>query len=101
MKFSDTKSDKKWELPQHYPSLKPYERAQVRNQYVKEQDGLCHYCAEPLSGSPSTNYTLDMRRFPRNFLRYPIHLHHCHQTGLTLGAVHALCNGILWEVHGE
>jgi hypothetical protein len=28
-------------------------------------------------------------------------LHHCHQTGLTIGAVHAKCNAVLWQYHGE
>lgn len=101
MKFSDTKSDKKWALPQHYPSLTQYERAQVRRQYVKEQGNTCYYCKGRLDQKPKTNHTLDPSLFPKNFLDNPIHLHHCHQTGLTLGAVHAHCNGVLWEYHGE
>jgi hypothetical protein len=35
------------------------------------------------------------------FLKYPIHLHHDHNTGMTIGAVHARCNAILWQYHGE
>ena len=32
---------------------------------------------------------------------HPIHLHHDHDTDLTIGAVHAYCNAILWEYHNE
>lgn len=32
---------------------------------------------------------------------YPVHLHHDHKTGLTIGAVHAKCNAVLWQYYGE
>jgi hypothetical protein len=39
--------------------------------------------------------------FPELFLKYPVHLHHSHVTGLTIGAVHAYCNAVLWVYHDE
>ena len=101
MKFSDCKSPKVWKLPVYYDKLTPAERREVRLQYVSEQRGYCYYCKTELSRKPTLNYSLDMDLFPKDFLKHPIHLHHCHNTGLTLGAVHALCNGILWHYHGE
>ncbi|AGI61771.1 hypothetical protein VCO139_0016 [Vibrio phage VCO139] len=42
-----------------------------------------------------------MKLFPKNMFQYPIHLHHDHNTGMTIGAVHARCNAVLWEYYGE
>ena len=39
--------------------------------------------------------------FPPNFFKWPVHLHHSHDTGMTIGAVHARCNAVLWQYHGE
>jgi hypothetical protein len=39
--------------------------------------------------------------FPPNFFKYPVHLHHDHNTGMTIGAVHAYCNAVLFQYHGE
>jgi hypothetical protein len=47
----------------------------------------------------STEIDLDL--FPDGFLRYPIHLHHNHETGMTIGAVHSRCNAVLWQYEGE
>jgi hypothetical protein len=44
---------------------------------------------------------VDLKLFPRGFLSNPVHLHHCHTTGLTIGAVHSRCNAILWQHHGQ
>lgn len=93
-----------YNLPQKYHALEWWERRDVRNQYVEEQNGACCHCGAPLSGHPSdilASKKLNMRLFPRNFLKHPVHLHHCHDTGLTIGAVHAHCNGVLWQYHGE
>ena len=91
-------------LPVKYDELTPGERAAVRAEYVRKQKGYCYYCKAPLHDEPisrvkrrAINWTL----FPLGFLKYPIHLHHDHKTGLTLGAVHAKCNAYLWEVHRE
>jgi hypothetical protein len=39
--------------------------------------------------------------FPKNFLKWPVHLHHSHDTGMTIGAVHSYCNAVLWQYHNE
>jgi hypothetical protein len=90
--------------PQDYELLTQAERAQLRARYVEDQGGNCHHCGASLSGEPTKEMRgkrIDWRRFPPNFLRHPVHLHHSHRTGMTIGAVHALCNAILWQYHGE
>lgn len=93
-----------WDLPVNYSNLHWKERREVRKQYVSEQFGNCAHCKELLSGKPSTEVMmkkLNLGLFPEGFLENPIHLHHCHKTGMTIGAVHAYCNGVLWQYHGE
>lgn len=95
-----------WKLPQDYRALKQPQRREVRMQYVAAQDGKCSHCMKSLNGAPApivSSLKIDWRRFPggENFLRHPVHLHHCHKTGLTIGAVHAYCNAVLWQYHGE
>jgi len=91
-------------LPIDYESATWQERREARNQYIEEQDGKCYYCQSPLNGIPSpaiaikkVNNTL----FPENFFKWPVHLHHSHDTGLTFGAVHSHCNAVLWEYDEE
>lgn len=91
-------------LPAHYKLLSQRERAQVRQQYIKLQDGFCWFCKDKLDGPANAGIRskkLNMRLFPKGFLDNPIHLHHDHNTGLTIGAVHAYCNGYLWQYLGE
>jgi hypothetical protein len=91
-------------LPVIYKDIPPNERWRIRNEYVTLQNGLCKHCNSPLSEDPPEeilNKKLNMKLFPPNFLKYPVHLHHCHETGLTIGAVHCYCNGVLWQYHGE
>lgn len=95
-----------WNLPQDYRKLKQAQRREVRLQYVIDQDGKCSHCGTDLQGQPRSDmYSRPIRwsLFPggENFLRHPIHLHHDHKTGMTIGAVHALCNAVLWQYHGE
>ena len=92
------------ELPVNYDSLKQKERRVVREEYVRIQEGLCQHCNQPLKGEPSQEIMeayIHMPLFPKGFLRHPIHLHHDHNTGMTIGAVHARCNAHLWQYHGE
>jgi hypothetical protein len=93
-----------YNLPVNYNALHFSERRLVREQYIHLQGGKCHYCGNPLSGEP-TNTVLSRRinksLFPVTFFKYPVHLHHCHKTGLTIGAVHNTCNAVLWQYHGE
>lgn len=91
-------------LPVNYDKLKIPERKEIREEYVRLQKGLCWLCKEPLNGDPAKevfNANLNLRLFPDNFLKHPIHLHHNHTTGLTIGTVHAKCNGVMWQYHGE
>lgn len=92
-----------WKLPVNYDKLHWTERREVRDQYVAEQEGKCYYCKCPLNRRPPecVKRPIDWGLFPANFLRYPVHLHHCHDTGMTIGAVHAYCNAVLWQYHGE
>lgn len=93
-----------YNLPVEYDKLPPSEKRLVRLQYIKEQGGNCYYCAKPLANvAPKevTSKRINWRYFPPNFLKYPVHLHHDHRTGLTLGAVHNYCNAVLWQYHGE
>lgn len=94
----------KMKLPVNYNEITPRTRAKVRLQYSEEQNGKCYYCESDLTGNPSimamiTNVNREL--FPKNFYDHPVHLHHDHNTGLTLGAVHCHCNAILWQFHGE
>lgn len=92
------------DLAQDYRKLTQPQRAVLRGQYVKVQGGRCCHCHGLLGEEPPQEIrakSINWRRFPPNFTRHPIHLHHSHKTGLTIGAVHALCNAVLWQYHGE
>ena len=95
---------KQYKLPVKYDELHWSERRIVREQYIKEQKGLCWHCKNDLMKDPpefvlkkNINGTL----FPKGFFDNPIHLQHDHVTGWTEGAVHAYCNAVLWEYHGK
>lgn len=91
-------------LPVDYRGLEWQQRRDVRNQYVSLQRGVCHFCKSALDGEPSPEVRskpINWRIFPRNFLKHPVHLHHSHETGMTIGAVHNYCNAVLWQYHGE
>jgi hypothetical protein len=90
--------------PVNYNHLTQPERAQLRGRYVEAQGGNCHHCGAALSSGPTAEIEakpINWKRFPPNFLRHPVHLHHNHKTGKTIGAVHARCNAVLWQYHGE
>ena len=87
-------------LPARYDKLTSYQRRKVREQYVDEQNGLCWACYGDLKEKPTDvmdRYSVDLRLFPPGFLKYPVHLQHNHDTGLTEGAVHSYCNAVLWQ----
>ena len=91
-------------LPVNYDKTPPHERRFIREEYVKLQKGLCYYCKSPLNSKPPLKIRkmkLQRGAFPRGFWKYPIHLHHNHDTGMTIGSVHAICNAILWQYHGK
>lgn len=91
-------------LPINYTLASIAERRIAREEYCKVQGGKCYYCKGDLNLS-ATKEVLSKKithaLFPVNFFKYPIHLHHDHNTGMTLGAVHNYCNAVLWEYHGE
>ena len=92
------------QLPINYDTANAATRRLAREAYVRVQDGLCQHCNEKLSGHPSASVRekkVNWKLFPPNFTRWPVHLHHSHETGMTIGAVHALCNAVLWQYHGE
>lgn len=89
-------------LPVNYDSIDYIERRKVREEYVRLQDGRCYHCNYLLTETaPMHHRPVNINLFPPNFFKYPVHLHHCHKTGLTIGAVHNYCNAVLWQYHGE
>lgn len=89
--------------PVNYETLTQLERRHVREMYVHEQKGLCYFCKTPLNVRPARTLRINWNLFPggEGFLRYPVHLHHSHETGMTIGAVHAYCNAVLWQYYKE
>jgi len=91
-------------LPINYGEATPRKRKEVREEYVRIQAGCCWHCGTRLTNQPSAvvrGRKMDYYLFPPAFLDNPIHLHHNHDTGLTIGAVHARCNADLWQYFGE
>ena len=89
-------------LPVDYTKIDGATRRLIREEYVKAQNGLCYWCNKPLDNNPPveiTNKPINWRLFPPNFLKYPVHLQHNHDTGMTEGAVHAYCNAVMWQYH--
>jgi hypothetical protein len=90
-------------LPALYDALTPEQRRWARGEYARRQGGLCHYCRAPLAEPPPAKIQRKKltREYPPSFFAWTHHLHHNHQTGLTIGTVHARCNAVLWEYHNE
>lgn len=91
-------------LPVNYDELHYTERRAVREEYIKKQEGKCCHCKELLSGEPAVNVAskqVNKKLFPPNFFKWPVHLHHNHDTGMTIGAVHNHCNAVLWQYYNE
>ena len=92
------------ELSANYNELHFTERKAVREEYIKQQKGLCYHCGSRLDGEPLDSVKskpVNKQLFPPNFFKWPVHLHHNHETGMTIGAVHNYCNAVLWQYHGE
>lgn len=93
-----------YKLPVNYNKLKVHEKRAVRLQYIKEQDNKCCYCHLPLNEIASYEIEsswIDWTLFPDNFREFPVHLHHDHITGMTIGATHMRCNAYMWQYKGE
>ena len=88
-------------LPVAYSKLKPYERAQVRLAYIRKQNGKCYLCKGNINGPSLSKQVIHNDLYPIGFFKYPIHLHHNHDTDMTIGAVHCYCNAVLWEHYYE
>lgn len=91
-------------LPINYESIDQPQRRLVRLEYIKQQKGLCCHCKTDLTGPPSFDIIrtpVNKRIFPQSFFKWPVHLHHNRQTGMTIGAVHNRCNAVLWQYHNE
>jgi len=94
----------KYNLPIEYSKATPKQRREVREQYIFEQAGLCMWCFSPLEGDPHPQMQkmdINLKLFPPGFLKNPVHLKHNHDSDLTEGAVHAKCNGVMWQYHGR
>jgi len=93
-----------FELPAKYGELNPNDKKKVREQYSELQNGLCYFCGKPLTEQPHQTILeakINPKLYPPNFFKFPVHLHHSHETGLTIGTVHNRCNAYLWEFHNE
>lgn len=91
-------------LPVNYAKTSSSNRRLVREAYTRLQKGNCLHCGEPLISKASDEVrskAIKIELFPEHFFKWPVHLHHSHDTGLTLGAVHSYCNAVLWQYHGE
>ena len=94
-------------VPQKYDDLNRQQRRDLREQYVEHTKGRCLYCYERLDDEPhkfvcqSAGEIVwdDLPGGKEGFLRNPVHLHHDRETGLTLAAVHALCNAHSWQFY--
>jgi len=89
-------------LPIVYSSVSNYIRTQVKEQYVFEQNGICNVCKCSLYDRPDVSITkknINWKLFPKTFLKTPIHLQRNHTTDMTIGAVHAYCNAVMWQYH--
>ena len=98
------KEGRQVKLPVKYSETHFSVRKLVRQEYVKRQDGLCYHCWTDLRLPPPkeiTDKSVDKSLFPDGFFKWPVHLHHDHDTDLTIGAVHNYCNAVLWQHHGE
>ena len=91
-------------LPISYKDSHWSVRKQARLQYVEQQLGKCWYCQNLLTSEPVQavlSKPIDHKLFPPGMFDYPVHLHHDHKSGMTIGAVHNKCNAILWQYDGQ
>ncbi len=91
-------------LPVNYNNLHYKDKRIVREEYIKLQGGKCCHCGSSLDKQPCSSVRslpVNKKLFPEGFFNWPIHLHHNHNTGMTIGAVHCYCNAVLWEYYGE
>lgn len=100
----DFQPKQKIDLPINYNEADWKTRRLAREQYIDEQNGKCKYCGAPLKDQPAQKVRdaiINWRLFPKGFQEHPVHLHHNHITGMTIGAVHMRCNAYLWQYEKE
>lgn len=88
------------ELPTEYSKLSQSQRRDVRLRYMALQENKCCYCNKLLSEDSSPEVLsklVNEKLFPEHFFSYPIHLHHHHDTDLTIGTIHAYCNAVSFQ----
>ena len=88
----------KLELPTKYSSLSGERLSAVKEAYICLQRERCWLCGNNLWGLPKyivENPKLMALCFNKLAEQMPYHLHHDHDTGLTLGVTHAECNIII------
>ncbi|MCF6330270.1 MAG: hypothetical protein L3I99_01825 [Sulfurimonas sp.] len=91
-------------LPINYDKSHWTTRREARLQYISDQNNICIHCGSSLDRDPSEEVNkmkINKNLFPKGMFDYPIHLHHDRTTGMSIGAVHAKCNAVLWQYHGE
>lgn len=94
-------------FPQRYRDLNISQKQELRDQYVDYFRGRCVYCDRQLDDEPhkfvcQSADEIEWDALPggkEGFLKNPVHLHHDHETGLTLGPVHAQCNAHSWHFY--
>lgn len=92
------------ELPINYNKADYKKRKAIRQEYIKRQGNKCYYCGCSLDENPCSSVRsrpITKTLFPSGFFNWPVHLHHNHKTGMTIGAVHCYCNAVLWEYEKE
>lgn len=102
--YNEADMSQKLTIPADYRKLNQNQRRLVRERYIKLQEGRCLHCKSDLEGPPTDlvqKRKITMSLFPKGFLDHPVHLHHNHATGMTIGAVHAKCNAVLWQYYNE
>ena len=88
----------------NYELLTTRQRRLLREAYVASQGGKCCYCQHPLDEAPCRRVStarITWELFPDGFQNHPVHLHHNHATGMTIGAVHMRCNAYVWQHEGK
>ena len=91
-------------LPINYEESHFTVRKLAREEYVRRQEGRCWYCSERLSDRPYKDVRakkVNPALFPDSFFKWPVHLHHDHDSGMSIGAVHNHCNAVLWQYYGK
>ncbi len=91
-------------LPINYDNTHWSIRKQAREEYKKLQKNLCWHCGKSLHEKPNQKVLskkINKSLFPEGFFKWPVHLHHDRNTGMTIGTVHSRCNAVLWQYYGE